>query len=73
MRFIWAPRSNTLTKWWGLTVDIDFYFFEASAMAGWVGGAGFRVEEQLERDPYPDVEAPTRRLYLSATKPLDAT
>jgi hypothetical protein len=33
-----------------------------------LGSAGFEVEEIVERDPYPDVEAQTRRGYILATK-----
>lgn len=30
--------------------------------------AGFEVEKVVERDPYPEVEAQTRRAYILAIK-----
>lgn len=30
--------------------------------------AGFSIEAQLEREPYPDVEYPSRRAYLLARR-----
>ena len=62
-----------LTDWWGQPVDIDFHFFEPAALSTAVAAAGFRIEEHLERDPYPGVEAPTRRLYLLATRAAPPT
>jgi len=41
-------------------------------MAGYLRDAGFAVEAVTEREPYPDVEAPTRRAYLLALKPAGA-
>ena len=31
--------------------------------------AGFTIEEVVEREPYPDVEYPSRRAYIFARKP----
>lgn len=59
-----APRH--LEEWWGHRVSIDFQFFAASAMAEFLVVARFAVEAVTERDPYPDVEAPTRRAYILA-------
>ena len=56
-------------EWWGKDVSIDFTFFEREEMKGWLTGAGFRLEESIERDPYPDGEYPSRRAYLFARKP----
>jgi SAM-dependent methyltransferase len=55
---------------WGHPVDVDFVFFTADEMAGYLAAAGFDLIERRERDPYPpEVEAQTRRAYLLARKP----
>jgi SAM-dependent methyltransferase len=60
-----------LEEWWGQPVSLDFVFFTVEEMRGYLREAGFRVEEVTEREPYPDVEAQTRRAYVLATKPAD--
>jgi hypothetical protein len=37
-------------------------------MQGYLLEAGFNVAEIIERPPYPDVEAPTERVYMVAHK-----
>ncbi len=54
---------------WGQTVSIDFHLFRTDDVADSLRSAGFEVEEIIERDPYPDVEAQTRRGYIVARKP----
>jgi SAM-dependent methyltransferase len=49
---------------WGHPVALDFRFVPAAALAATAGAAGFEVAAVLEREPYPTVEAPTRRAYL---------
>ncbi len=56
-------------EWWGKAVSIDFLFFEREEMKTWLSEAGFGLEESIERDPYPEVEYPSRRAYLFARKP----
>jgi SAM-dependent methyltransferase len=51
---------------WGVPVQLDFVFFTTGEMRGWLRDAGFEVESREERDPYPDVEAQTRRCYIVA-------
>lgn len=58
-----------LDDWWGRRVSVDFLFFRPEEMAGFLRAAGFEVEEVVERDPYPDVEHPSRRAYIFARKP----
>jgi SAM-dependent methyltransferase len=60
-----------LDEWWGHKVCVDFFFFLPDEMAGYLRSAGFEVEEIIERDPYPDVEHPSRRAYIFARRPLD--
>jgi ubiquinone/menaquinone biosynthesis C-methylase UbiE len=51
---------------WGVPVRLDFVFFTTDEMRGRLREAGFEVESREERDPYPDVEAETRRCYIVA-------
>jgi len=53
---------------WGHTVSVGFHFFRTDDVADSLRSAGFAVEEIVERDPYPDVEAQTRRGYILASK-----
>jgi SAM-dependent methyltransferase len=53
---------------WGQTVSIDFHFFRSSEVAESLRSAGFELEKIVERDPYPNVEAATRRGYILAIK-----
>ena len=53
-------------EWWGHAVSIDFLFFETADVTSALEAAGFVVESALERDPYPDVEYPSRRAYIVA-------
>ncbi len=57
-----------LDEWWGQQVSVDFYFFQSDEMAGALRSAGFEVEEAIEREPYAEVEHPSRRAYLFARK-----
>jgi ubiquinone/menaquinone biosynthesis C-methylase UbiE len=56
-------------EWWGNEVSVDFYYFEIDEMKGYLESAGFEIEEVIERDPYKDAEAQTRRAYVLARKP----
>jgi SAM-dependent methyltransferase len=58
-----------LDEWWGHAADADFTFFLPDEMRGYVTAAGLVVEDLTEREPYPNVEHPSRRGYLLARKP----
>jgi SAM-dependent methyltransferase len=53
---------------WGHEVSIDFHFFLAEEIAACLRSAGWEVEEIVEREPYPEVEYPSRRAYLFARR-----
>jgi SAM-dependent methyltransferase len=55
-------------EWWGKEVSLDFVFFETEEMKDHLKTAGFELEEVIERDPYPEVEYPSRRAYIFARK-----
>ncbi len=56
---------------WGHAVSLDFRFLMPSAMIAHLEAAGFLVIERIEREPYPEVEHPSRRCYLLARSPTD--
>ena len=43
--------------------------FPVDFIRGTLKKCGFRVEEILEREPYPEVEYESRRAYVFAEKP----
>lgn len=51
---------------WGTSVSLQFRMFEVGELEAALATVGFTVVEVLERDPYPDVEYPSRRLYVRA-------
>jgi ubiquinone/menaquinone biosynthesis C-methylase UbiE len=53
----------------GRAVAMDFMFFTVQRITEELARAGFVVVEAIERDPYPDVEYPSRRAYVFACKP----
>jgi len=56
---------------WGHTVSLDFRFLMPERMVARLIEAGFAVLERVEREPYPEVEHPSRRCYLFARSPAD--
>ena len=52
---------------WGQAVSIDFHFFRTEDVTDALRSAGFEVEKIVERDPYPEIEAQTRRAYILAS------
>jgi SAM-dependent methyltransferase len=59
--------------WWGHEVSLDFHFFDAVDVESKLRAAGFDVVEASVRDPYPNVEHPSRRAYLEAVAPSAAS
>lgn len=64
-----GQEDRHIAEWWNKPVSLDFYFFETEEMKACLTKAGFELEEVIERDPYPGVEAQTRRAYIFARKP----
>ncbi len=65
-----GTQTVHLEEFLGRRVALDFVFFEPQAVAEELGRAGFVGVEVIERDPYPNVEHPSRRAYLFARKPV---
>lgn len=57
-----------LDEWWGHRVNVDFHLFRSDEMAAQLQEAGWEGIEVIERDPYPEVEHPSRRAYVFARK-----
>ncbi len=53
----------------GHAVSLDFVFFDPQFISDELVRAGFAAIEVIERDPYPDVEHPSRRAYVFGCKP----
>lgn len=53
---------------WDLPVNLDFLFFERAEVEGYLRAAGFAIREVSEREPYPNVEHPSQRVYVYATR-----
>lgn len=64
-----GDNTIRLDEWWGRKVGVDFLFFQPAEMTAWLSEAGFEISKVIERDPYPDVEYPSRRCYIFARKP----
>jgi hypothetical protein len=71
LAFHLGDESMHFDELWGCTVSVDFHFFRTDAVAESLRSAGFDVEEIVERDPYPNVEAQTRRGYILARTPMN--
>jgi ubiquinone/menaquinone biosynthesis C-methylase UbiE len=54
---------------WGHKLSMNFIFFQPSEIRLALETAGFMIEEIIEREPYPEVEYPSRRAYIFARKP----
>lgn len=68
LAFHLGDKVETLDEWWGRKVSIDFVFFERKEIEDRLLAAGFEIIEARERDPYPVVEAQTRRAYVLAAR-----
>jgi ubiquinone/menaquinone biosynthesis C-methylase UbiE len=54
---------------WRVPVSLNFFFVTGDVAKRHLETAGFRIEEVIERDPYPpEVEYQTRRAYIFARK-----
>lgn len=53
---------------WGHRISMDFLLFQPSGIRLDLEKAGFNIEEIVEREPYPNVEYPSRRAYIFARK-----
>jgi ubiquinone/menaquinone biosynthesis C-methylase UbiE len=63
--------TSQVEELWNSGAALEFHFFRTGTVAGHMRGAGFEIEEIVEREPYaPDVEFQSRRAYIFAHKPM---
>lgn len=53
----------------GRRASVDFLFHPVEEVEAALRGAGFAQVETIAREPYPEVEHPTRRAYVFARRP----
>jgi SAM-dependent methyltransferase len=53
----------------GRRASVDFLFHPVQDVEAALHGAGFAEVETIVREPYPDVEHPSRRAYIFARRP----
>ena len=63
-----GDEVHHLAEWHGQAVDLDFRYFSVAAIRSALAAAGLSVVATLEREPVPDIEAPTRHAYLIARR-----
>ncbi len=54
---------------WGNKISLDLRLFTTNEVVQCLEQVGFKIEEALERDPYPEVEYQSRRGYVLTVKP----
>lgn len=67
-----GEQTVHLEEWWDQPVNLDFIFYDCAEMEGYLRESGFEVVESVEREPYAELEAQTRRAYLLARRPPHA-
>src|SRR5262249_20811604 len=63
-----GEKSIHVEEFLGHQVSLDFVFFNPQVVIDELVRAGFVHVELIERDPYPEVEYPSRRAYVFARK-----
>jgi SAM-dependent methyltransferase len=64
--------GNDITHYdelWDLSISLDLVLYYPERVRAALESAGFIVEEAIERDPYPELEHPSRRAYILARRP----
>lgn len=59
-----------LKEFWGHKISMEFLLLQPDEVRSDLEAAGFVIEEIIEREPYPDVEYPSRRAYIFARKKI---
>jgi len=67
-----GPGLVHVDEFLGKPVSLDFMFFPTGFIADLLSQTGFTAVEIIERDPYPNVEYPSRRAYVFARKADEA-
>lgn len=67
MAFHIGTETMHVDDLWGQRVDLDFRFHTTAGVVNALRAANIAVAENTEREPYADVEYPSRRCYLFGT------
>ncbi len=63
--------TSQVEELWDCGAALEFHFFRVATVAGYLGSAGFEIEEIIERAPYAlEIEYQSRRAYIFARKPI---
>jgi len=64
------PAGSLLhvAEWWGHAVDIDFHYIDPVAVVAELAISGFDLVSRTDREPWLDIEYPSRRSYLLARR-----
>lgn len=57
-----------MEEWFEKKVALDFNFLETTEIKENLTASGFKLEEIIEREPYPEIEYQSRRAYIFAGK-----
>jgi hypothetical protein len=69
LTFHTGSEVTEVKELWGLPVSMNFFFVPASVAQHQLESAGFRIEDVLERGPYPPgLEYQSQRGYIFARK-----
>ena len=52
----------------GEQVELTFRYFDPAAETAALASAGLSLVQRWDRDPYPEVEHPSRRSYLLVSR-----
>jgi SAM-dependent methyltransferase len=63
-----AGSTRHVREWWGHAVDLQFHFLDPAPIAAELAESGFRVMVRTDREPWTDIEHPSRRSYLLARR-----
>jgi SAM-dependent methyltransferase len=64
-----GEEKTELDEFLGVKTRITFYYFNVDHIHEMLNSAGFRIAETVIRYPYTDVEFPSKRAYITASKP----
>lgn len=63
-----GEQDAHLTEFLGVAVKMDFTFFPPEVVVQKLKAASFKVDDVLIRYPYDEIEFPSKRCYIFASK-----
>lgn len=65
---IGEDKLNRIDSFWDSGKALDFYFFNPETVSKTLVNSGFRIADIKYREPYPEIEYPSKRAYVFAEK-----